>query len=1016
MAYLGNQPVVGDSANTFKLLDDISSFTLTFDGSSASVVSVANNTLTFANHRFVTGQRVTYGKGGGTVITGLTDATAYFIIKVDQSTIKLATNASNAASSTAIDLTGLGAGTSHTLKVAFDGVNTKFKATHTSGIKSKISRAAQISLSINGVIQQPQDTSSPTVGYGVEADSTIVFSTAPVATDKVFGSFIGEVAPSFDLTDNTVDNFTGDGSTTTFTLSRETPSSQDVLVTLDGVTQHPSDASTTRSYSVVNQGLSFTSAPANGVAIQARHIGFAGATTSEVTGFYGRTGNVALTSTDDISVQNISAGIITATTFGGTPTFSGSVSIGGTLTYEDVTNVDAVGLITARSGILVGSGITLSTVGNIFATGVTTSTTFSANQIGINATSPNTELEIQAATDPKIRLQSQETGNKRLELYVDGGEAVGTIAADQSASKLAFRTSGTERVRIDQNGLVGIGTHTPSQLVDVLKSGNDAIIKVRTAGAGAYFEADSAATEGYYGLKLSTNGTDRWFAGSYNTDNFQIKDGSGASGSEVLTIADSTGNIGINNTVPSEKLDVVGNVKVSSSVVVGAATSLSTYLGQGFIELTRSSGDAYIDFKNAYADDFDSRIISTPNQLQFFTGGAGASFCALQTSTAKVAIATDVSPSIAKLEVHSDKLGGSAANTQELLYLRSPDVSNTTSYRFTNYRKADGTSHTSSEGRLRRHVDVTNQGYFGLGDGYVSLGYGNNESMRTSNAGAILLGTTNWPTGSFGATSGRTIVGNEGLLTVYNETNGAFSGGTLKLACKEGGDATKVGFVNMVGGTVNTSDQSAFFKMELSNDAGSGVEFFRVQKGGNGGRFMINHTDISTYNANLSVRHNSSGPYPIGAIGQNTSQGLIGFFAGDGTIVGSVGKSGSNVTFNTSSDYRLKENAVSISDGITRLKSLKPYKFNFIDDSSTTLDGFFAHEVSSVVPEAVTGEKDGIITQEYIDEGKELQAHLGKPIIQTLDHSKLVPLLTAALQEAITKIETLEAEVAALKG
>ena len=70
------------------------------------------------------------------------------------------------------------------------------------------------------------------------------------------------------------------------------------------------------------------------------------------------------------------------------------------------------------------------------------------------------------------------------------------------------------------------------------------------------------------------------------------------------------------------------------------------------------------------------------------------------------------------------------------------------------------------------------------------------------------------------------IVGNEGLLTVYNETNGAFSGGTLKLACEEGGDSTKVGFVNMVGGTVNTSDQKAFFKMELSNDSGSGVEFF----------------------------------------------------------------------------------------------------------------------------------------------------------------------------------------------
>ena len=179
---------------------------------------------------------------------------------------------------------------------------------------------------------------------------------------------------------------------------------------------------------------------------------------------------------------------------------------------------------------------------------------------------------------------------------------------------------------------------------------------------------------------------------------------------------------------------------------------------------------------------------------------------------------------------------------------------------------------------------------------------------------------------------------------------------------------------------------------------------------------MLHHTDTGSYNANFSVRENSSGPYPIGSIGQSTNQGLIGFFKNDGTLIGSVSKSGNSVNYNETSDYRLKENAVSISDGITRLKSLKPYKFNFIDDSSTTLDGFFAHEVSSVVPEAVTGDKDGIITQEYIDAGKELQAHLGKPIIQSLDHSKLVPLLTAALQEAVTKIETLETKVAALEG
>ena len=118
--------------------------------------------------------------------------------------------------------------------------------THSNGTKSKVSRAAQISLSINGVIQQPTElTKPPTVGYGIvqTLQSYSVLRT-PTGGDNVFGSFIGEPAPSFDITDNTVNNFTGDGSTSTFNLSKEIPSNNDVLVTLDGVTQHPSDGST----------------------------------------------------------------------------------------------------------------------------------------------------------------------------------------------------------------------------------------------------------------------------------------------------------------------------------------------------------------------------------------------------------------------------------------------------------------------------------------------------------------------------------------------------------------------------------------------------------------------------------------------------------------------------------------------------------------------------------------------------------------------------------------------------
>ena len=116
-------------------------------------------------------------------------------------------------------------------------------------------------------------------------------------------------------------------------------------------------------------------------------------------------------------------------------------------------------------------------------------------------------------------------------------------------------------------------------------------------------------------------------------------------------------------------------------------------------------------------------------------------------------------------------------------------------------------------------------------------------------------------------------------------------------------------------------------------------------------------------------------------------------------VMGNITSANAGATsYNTSSDYRLKENISPISDGISRLKQLLPKKFNFIIDETNTLrDGFLAHEVSSIVPEAVTGEKDA-------------------EEMQQMDQSKLVPLLTAALQEAITKIETLEAEVAALKG
>ena len=360
MAYIGLKPTAGEN-NSFRILDTLSSFTATFDGSSASIVSVGNDTISLPDHRFITGQRVTYNDGGGTAITGLSDG-VYFIIKLDKNRIQLATNSSNAASGTQINLTGLGSGSSHTLNVAFDGVNTKFKITHDSGTHAKVTRASQLMISINGVLQQPHDSASPSSGIGIAPDSVLVFSTAPATTDVVFGSIYSTNLSSFEISDNKIDNFTGDASTTDFTMSKSPPDARNILVTLDGVVQHPSDASTTRAYSITENTISFASAPASGVAIQVRHIGFAGgvAGSNAVDTVFGRIGDVVLTNSDDITVRNISAGLVTATTFtggfagnitGAAATFTGNVTIGGVLTYQDVTNIDALGIGTFREGI-----------------------------------------------------------------------------------------------------------------------------------------------------------------------------------------------------------------------------------------------------------------------------------------------------------------------------------------------------------------------------------------------------------------------------------------------------------------------------------------------------------------------------------------------------------------------------------------------------------------------------------------------------------------------------------------
>ena len=149
-----------------------------------------------------------------------------------------------------------------------------------------------------------------------------------------------------------------------------------------------------------------------------------------------------------------------------------------------------------------------------------------------------------------------------------------------------------------------------------------------------------------------------------------------------------------------------------------------------------------------------------------------------------------------------------------------------------------------------------------------------------------------------------------------------------------------------------------------------------------------------------------------------TGNDLLHFFNPNGKV-GSIATNGSSTVYNTSSDYRLKENVSYDWDATTRLKQLKPARFNFIFDADTTVDGFLAHEAQTVVPEAITGTHNEV---EVWKEGEELPDGVSVgdnkldedgdtiPKYQGIDQSKLVPLLVKTIQELEARITALEAE------
>ena len=322
----------------------------------------------------------------------------------------------------------------------------------------------------------------------------------------------------------------------------------------------------------------------------------------------------------------------------------------------------------------------------------------------------------------------------------------------------------------------------------------------------------------------------------------------------------------------------------------------------------------------------------------------------------------------------------------------------------------------------------------GLESGAVKLddvGTGDAATTLASSAGNITIDAQGNDTdviikGTDGSsdTTFLTIDGSEGGDLLVGTSPKISSNGAIANFTNHNGSATETTLASSDGNEkvrcfnsgVVTFESGGTEGMRLNGDDFTVSRANNYTNNGTGGGSGVKLSDVGGTRGEIGVEKTGTG-----------AAGMIYFYNGNGTVGGIV-TDGSSTSYNTSSDYRLKENAVAISDGITRLKTLKPYRFNFKADKDKTVDGFFAHEVTAV-PEAISGEKDAMAVETtYTADDVETQGdspskNVGDPktysstVIdaQGIDQAKLVPLLTAALQEAVTKIEALEARVATLE-
>jgi hypothetical protein len=699
----------------------------------------------------------------------------------------------------------------------------------------------------------------------------------------------------------------------------------------------------------------------------------------------------------------------------GAATFDAGVTIQGDLTVNGTTTtIDTQNLIVEDKNVVIGQ--------------VTTPTDVTADGGGIT---------LKGSTDKTINWVDATdawTFSEHVNLasgkgyYINGTQVLSSSTLGSGVTGSSLTSVGTIGTGVWQGTAINktyldstlvstgdTGTVTSTMIADGTIVNGDINASAAIAGTkiSPNFGSQTVTTTGVISAALGSASTPSiTFTGDLNTGIYspgadQVAISTGGTG---RLFVDSSGRVGLGTSTPGSILTAKGpiastsdwgNLGITSEFAINSANRI--YNGLYFLD-SGTSGSAGIGF--SYDGTGYKLHIGTASSIS-----SGISTALTVDRSQRVGIGT-TSP---QAPLHVSPASGDG-------YINVTSVTSSSSVIFNDSGTGGNYPKVGSEGTrlVLRGGSVSNAAYI---DSSGRLLVGTSTSTNNVRLGEKLAVVTTGGS-DYGGASLTTYAGSTAALSPLLEFQR--SRGTTDGSMSAVGNGDSLGQIIFRGATGSAFESAANITAEVdgavsgagdipgrlvfsttADGASSPTEAARITSGQ---RFLVNTTTVNPHSSGTYGVDISAGTGVLVGV-NNVHAAIFARWNGDGecvrlmrnaTTVGTISVTTTATAYNTSSDYRLKENVVPLTGAINRLNQLQVHRFNFISDPDKTVDGFLAHEAQAIVPECATGTKDEVDAD-------------GNPVYQGIDQSKLVPLLTAALQEALAEIESLKARVTALE-